>query len=57
MSHQMKRTNRIELPSHEDIYVRHLRSRLPPHEIFIPRSVDLNFLLRQATQASHRAER
>ena len=31
MSHQMKQTNHIELPSDEDNNVRHLRCRLPHH--------------------------
>ena len=36
LSHQMKQTNRIGLLNHEDIYVRHLRSRLPHHMILYP---------------------
>ena len=44
MSHQMKQTNRIELPSHEDNFVRHLRSRHPYTAFPIPRSADLGFL-------------
>jgi hypothetical protein len=44
MSHQMKQTNRIGLLNHEDIYVRHLRSRLPHHMIRYPQVIDLGFL-------------
>ena len=44
MSHQMKQTNRIELPSDEDNNVRHLRCRLPHHMIRYPQVIDLGFL-------------